>query len=181
MDDSRAWIPSRIPEVRRRRLTAHPDERGEFSELWRASWLPPGVPPFVQSNLSRSRAGVLRGMHFHRRQWDLWVVVSGSALAAVADVRPLLDGSAGRPSVETHALAAGDALLIPPHVAHGFHAPEEMALVYFVSAEYDGSDEHGFRWDDPDAAIDWPAGEHVVSDRDRANPSLHEAVARLRG
>jgi dTDP-4-dehydrorhamnose 3,5-epimerase len=55
-----------------------------------------------------------------------------------------------------------------------------MALVYFVTNEYDGTDELGFRWDDPTAQIPWPVESPVLSDRDAANPSLETAVAALR-
>jgi len=72
-------------------------------------------------------------------------------------------------------------------VAHGFLALEALELVYLVSNEYDGSDEHGFAWDDPAAAVPWPPvpgppdGRPILSDRDHSNASLAELVARLRG
>jgi dTDP-4-dehydrorhamnose 3,5-epimerase len=75
---------------------------------------------------------------------------------------------------------------IPPGVAHGFLALEALELVYLVSNEYDGSDEHGFAWDDATVAVPWPdvpGTAHVrpvLSERDRSNPSLAELVARLR-
>src|SRR5687768_6664277 len=59
-------------------LTSHPDERGSFTEVYRRSWLP-GGKEMVQGNLSFSKAGVLRGLHFHRRQADYWFVVQGTA------------------------------------------------------------------------------------------------------
>ena len=66
--------------VRTGRLTRHADDRGSFRELWRASRsADPDVPPFVQANLSTSAAGVLRGLHYHRRQVDYWVVSAGRA------------------------------------------------------------------------------------------------------
>jgi dTDP-4-dehydrorhamnose 3,5-epimerase len=69
------------------------------------------------------------------------------------------------------------ALLIPPGVAHGFCAVTDVALQYMVTAYYDGSDEHGFAWDDPDAAIRWPVAQPLLSDRDRSNPSLSAVLA----
>jgi dTDP-4-dehydrorhamnose 3,5-epimerase len=174
------WTTTGIEGVLVRRAVAHADERGSFSELWRRSW-GPADELFVQTNLSLSKAGVLRGMHFHRRQSDLWMVVGGEALAAAADLRGMLDGSAARPVVETHPLLAGDVILIPPLVAHGFLAVSDLALVYLVTNEYDAGDELGFAWDDPDAAIPWPSTDPILSGRDRANPSVRDAVAPLLG
>ena len=134
--------------------------------------------PMVQANLSRSRAGALRGMHFHLRQSDLWLLVDGRAVAAVTDVRRALRG--GAPTSEIIELNVGDALFIPALVAHGFLALTDMALVYLVSNEYDGTDEHGFAWDDPAAAIGWPRTPSIVSDRDRANPTLAGLISTLR-
>jgi dTDP-4-dehydrorhamnose 3,5-epimerase len=157
------------------------DQRGSFTELWRASHTSGlEAEDFVQANLSRSREGVLRGMHFHRRQADLWVLIEGRALAASTDLRSLSAGGAGSVVSQLVELAAGDALYIPSLVAHGFWALEDAALLYLVSREYDGTDEYGFAWNDPDAAIAWPTGEPIMSDRDRNNPSLAE-VARQWG
>jgi dTDP-4-dehydrorhamnose 3,5-epimerase-like enzyme len=71
-------------------------------------------------------------------------------------------------------------------VAHGFLALETLALVYLVTAEYDDTDELGFAWDDPLAAVPWPVvpgqadGRPILSGRDRSNPSLADLVGRLR-
>ena len=65
------------------RLVALEDARGSaFTEVFRQQWVP-GVPAMVQSNLSRTRAGGLRGLHFHRRQADYWCVLDGVALATL--------------------------------------------------------------------------------------------------
>lgn len=131
----------------------------------------------VQANVSRSRAGVLRGMHFHLRQADLWLLVEGRAVAATTDLRPLLSGGAADSQVVS--MEPGDALYIPARVAHGFLALTDMALVYLVSREYDASDEHGFAWNDPDAGIEWPAVPGIVSPRDQDNPALRDVIDAL--
>ena len=175
--------PSILPGVRYGTIERHADERGAFRELWRASELP-GVR-FVQTNLSSSAAGVLRGLHMHRRQDDLWIVADGRAFVALVDVRPLLDGSRSAAVVETRELGPDDWVLIPAGVAHGFLALEPLQLIYLVTNEYDGSDELGFAWDDPAVAVDWPVlagsvqGRPITSGRDAANPSLAELVVRL--
>ena len=189
---SRGGAASTIPGVRWGAIARHADERGSFRELWRDGWFPDleavagQGARFRQSNLSTSAAGVLRGLHFHRRQLDFWVVADGVAWVALVDARPLLDGSGDRPIVETRELAADGTVAIPAGVAHGFLALQPLRLAYFVTAEYDGTDELGFAWDDPLAAIPWPAvpatpdGRPILSGRDRANPSLVQLVERLR-
>ena len=173
------WSPTAIEGVMRRTAVPIADERGAFTELWRASLtrlLP--AETFVQANLSRSRPGVLRGMHFHLRQADLWMLLEGRALAATTDVRAVMGGTSGSVRSQMIEVVPGDSLYIPRLVAHGFWALEETMLLYLVSGEYDGTDEHGFAWNDPVAAIDWPAGQPILSDRDRANPTLIEAALR---
>jgi dTDP-4-dehydrorhamnose 3,5-epimerase len=171
--------------VWRRTIASVPDERGSFSEIWRQSWLEQLPEPsghaleMRQANVSRSAAGVLRGLHVHRRQADLWVVLEGRPFVALVDVRPALDGR-GPVQVHTVEASAGDAFFLPEGVAHGFYAPEPLTLVYLVTTEYDGSDELGFAWDDPSVAIPWPARDPIVSGRDAAAPPLSELLATLR-
>jgi dTDP-4-dehydrorhamnose 3,5-epimerase len=188
--------PSALPGVRYGAIQRHGDARGAFRELWRASAFPAltpdetgapagSEPRFVQANLSSSAAGVLRGLHYHRRQLDYWVVGSGRAFVALVDVRPVAEGR-GAAVVETRELAADEWVVIPRGVAHGFLALEPLELVYLVTNEFDNSDELGFAWDDPAVGVPWPAvpatpdGRPILSDRDRANPSLAELVASLR-
>ena len=187
---------SPLPGVAWGRLVRHADSRGSFRELWRArafddldpaaTGLPAGTAVrFVQSNLSVSTAGVLRGLHFHRRQLDHWIVASGRAFVALVDVRPAVAGTGG-PIVDAREVEADTTVTIPTGVAHGFLALEPIELVYFVTNEYDGADELGFAWDDPAAAVPWPSvpgtpdGRPILSERDASNPSLADLVARLR-
>ena len=158
---------TRLPGVEFGRLQRHEDSRGSFGEVWRADWF--GELPaastgragasFVQANLSRSAAGVLRGLHYHRRQLDFWVVAAGRVFVALVDVRPLLEGTATRATVETRELRADEWVVIPAGVAHGFLSMAATDLLYFVTNEYDGSDELGFAWDDPAVGVPWPASE----------------------
>jgi dTDP-4-dehydrorhamnose 3,5-epimerase len=187
---------SSLPGVRYGAVTRHADDRGAMREIWRASMAgelsrddtgsPPDVTPaYVQANLSSSRAGVLRGLHFHRHQLDRWLVATGRAWVALVDVRPMLSGGA-TPGVEHRELGPDDWVMIPAGVAHGFLALEPLEVVYFVTNEYDGSDELGFAWDDPLPAIPWPVldvtpdGRPILSARDRSNPSLTDLVAQVR-
>lgn len=130
----------------------------------------------VQSNLSRSRAGVLRGLHFHRRQADYWCYVEGTAFVALVDLRT------GSPTErrawwDTFDTSQGlKGLYVPPGVAHGFYAVSDVALQYLVDRPFTGEDEHGFAWNDPDAAIPWPNPDPILSDRDATNPSLADVL-----
>ncbi len=176
--------PSGLPGVAYGAIVRHGDTRGSFRELWRASDFPD--EPFVQVNLSTSAAGVLRGLHLHRRQDDLWIVADGRAFVALVDIRPLLDGSGTAPRVETRILTPDEWVVIPTGVAHGFLALDPLQLIYLVTNEYDGSDELGFAWDDPAVAVDWPVldatpdGRPILSGRDGMNPSLADLVAGMR-
>jgi dTDP-4-dehydrorhamnose 3,5-epimerase len=175
-------------------VARHGDLRGSFRELWRASafgTLDPRVagrsePAFTQANLSTSSPGVLRGLHLHRRQLDHWIVIEGRALVALVDARPLVAGTADRPIVEVREAPRDTTVTIPAGVAHGFLALEPLQLVYLVTNEFDGTDELGFAWDDPLAAVPWPHvagtpdGRPILSGRDQSNPPLAELVARLR-
>jgi dTDP-4-dehydrorhamnose 3,5-epimerase len=187
---------SSLPGVRFGAIARHADSRGAFRELWRASSFPALAPAetgapegtqprFVQVNQSSSAAGVLRGLHYHRRQLDYWVVASGRAFVALVDVRPVVAGG-GPVVVETRELGEDDWLVIPAGVAHGFLALEPLELIYLVTNEFDGSDELGFAWDDPAVGVPWPVleatpdGRPILSERDQVNPSLAELVAGLR-
>jgi dTDP-4-dehydrorhamnose 3,5-epimerase len=196
---------SRLPGVRYGLIPRHDDARGSFRELWRAADFGdvpaaagdleaaplggPGLEPlrFRQANVSTSAAGVLRGLHLHRHQLDHWVVSAGRAFVALVDVRPLLGDTPARATVETRILGVDETVTIPAGVAHGFLAVEPLELVYFVTNPYDGSDELGFAWDDPEVAVPWPGrsgptgGHPILSPRDAANPPLRELLGRLLG
>ncbi len=182
--ETQGWIPLTLPGAWRRRITLRLDERGMFGELWRDEWTrdlaPHGVQPAMrQANLSRSDARVLRGLHLHRRQADLWVIVDGHPFVAFVDVRPTLEGS-GAPAIETIDASPGDAFYLPAGVAHGFYAHDPITLVYLVTNLYDGTDELGFAWDDPEVAVPWPDRSPVLSSRDADAPPLRALGQRLR-
>jgi dTDP-4-dehydrorhamnose 3,5-epimerase len=155
----------------------HGDARGFFQETYRRNvFAELGVPEeFVQDNHSRSRRGVLRGMHFQPGQAKLVRCARGAILDVIVDIRPD-SPSFGRwegfpLDDETH-----HQLYIPDGFAHGFCVTSALAdVVYKVSSYYDPAAESGFRFDDPAVGIEWPAGiELQVSDRDRNAPRLSE-------
>ena len=178
--------PGPLPGVAYGHLRRHPDARGSFAEAWRKVGSEElAAFPGVQANLSSSAAGVLRGLHLHRRQSDLWIVLAGRAYVVLVDVRPMLRDSTARPLIASSTLAKDDTVTIPPLVAHGFLALEPLELLYLVTNGYDGTDEIGFRWDDPATGVEWPSDATTtdgptLSDRDLRNPSLAEVVRQLR-
>jgi dTDP-4-dehydrorhamnose 3,5-epimerase len=147
-------------------LGSHSDDRGIFTELFRA---PDFTYEFVQANHSHSRRNVLRGLHYHRNQADLWYVVSGRAQVALVDLR-----THGKPAQTTLVLDSMTpaSLLIPPGVAHGFLALTDVDLIYLVTRLYDPDDEHGIAWNDPNLEISWDARNPILSARDSTNPQL---------
>jgi dTDP-4-dehydrorhamnose 3,5-epimerase len=177
------WQNTKIAGVLRRSLVGHEDERGLLRETWRASWTADlGIGPIAQANHTATRAGALRGLHFHQRQTDIWVVLDGDAHVGLVDLRPMLAGEPDAAPVPLSLeLPRGDCLLIPIGVAHGLWAVSDVRLLYIVTAEYDGTDEHGFAWNDPTAGVAWPEGTPLLSERDRSAPSLPVALERLGG
>jgi dTDP-4-dehydrorhamnose 3,5-epimerase len=155
----------------------HGDARGFFQETYRkAVFAELGVhDEFVQDNHSRSRLGVLRGMHFQPGQSKLLRCARGSIVDVAVDIRP---GSDSFGQWEAFPLddEAHHQLYVPDGFAHGFCVTSELAdVVYKVSTYYDPDAESGFRYDDPEVGIEWPSGiELAVSGRDRRAPLLSE-------
>ncbi|MBI3748462.1 MAG: dTDP-4-dehydrorhamnose 3,5-epimerase family protein [Chloroflexi bacterium] len=174
------WQPSGLSGVTFGTLRPIADERGSFTELWRSSWTRGFGADIRQANLSRSEPGVLRGLHVHERQADLWVLLEGRAFVALVDLRDRLDHLAAATATATFEMTFGSAVHIPAGVAHGFLALERVALLYMVTNEYTGTDEHGFAWNDPMAAVQWPIRSPILSRRDATNPSLEEALEAMR-
>jgi dTDP-4-dehydrorhamnose 3,5-epimerase len=125
----------------------------------------------VQGNVSFSKAGVLRGMHYHIKQADFWLVPSGSVRAALCDLRA---SSPTRGASEMLDMGERNpvGLYIPKGVAHGFHALADSFMTYLVDEYYDNSDERGVRWNDPALGLSWGAERPTVSARDQKNPAL---------
>jgi dTDP-4-dehydrorhamnose 3,5-epimerase len=146
-------------------LERHEDERGWFAELARSSALP---KPIKQANLSWSRKGVIRGLHYHERgQDDLFVCLRGAVRVVVLD----------RESGETFTEDIGEdnpvAIYVPGRHAHGYEALTDALFAYLVTEEYDPSapDEHGVPWDDPRVVDLWSTRSPLLSPRDRAAAS----------
>jgi dTDP-4-dehydrorhamnose 3,5-epimerase len=138
------------------------DERGWFLEVRRESRLPRAT---VQTNVSFSRKGVIRGLHYHERgQDDLFTCLTGMARVVVLD----------RETDEIFTADIGEdnpvAVYIPGRYAHGFEALTDLLFCYHVTAEYDPADpdECGIPWDDPRVRHVWSTRSPILSERDRA-------------
>jgi dTDP-4-dehydrorhamnose 3,5-epimerase len=160
----------------------HGDERGFFLESYRASSLAElGVyVEFVQDNHSRSRRGIVRGMHFQPGMAKLVRCVRGSIVDVLVDIRR---GSPAFGRWEAFVLDDVDhhQVYCPDGFAHGFCVLSEVAdVAYKTSTYYDPELEGGFAFNDPDVAIEWPAEvELIASQRDRSAPSLAELASAL--
>jgi dTDP-4-dehydrorhamnose 3,5-epimerase len=149
-----------LPGLLRLPLTVFEDERGWFVEVRRASALP---KPTVQTNVSFSRRGVIRGLHYHERgQDDLFVCLTGTARVVV------LDRETGETFTEDIGEENPVALWIPGVFAHGFEALTDLLFCYHVTEEYDPADpdEHGVPWDDPRVKDLWSTQAPILSARD---------------
>jgi dTDP-4-dehydrorhamnose 3,5-epimerase len=152
------------------------DERGFFLESFQAPrYRDAGIlDDFIQDNHSRSRRGVLRGMHFtvKRPQAQIVTVMRGRIFDVAVDLR------AGSPTFGYWFGAelsdeGPRQLYMAPGFAHGFCVLSEFAdLHYKVSQFYDAGDEGGLVWNDPDIGIRWPIDTPAVSARDAAYPRL---------
>ena len=154
-------------------LRVFEDERGRFMETFRQAWFPERPWDIVQANRSDSHAGVLRGLHYHHCQVDFWHVAHGAIRVGLADLRR---SSPTRGAVQVFEIGDGNlvGVFIPVGVAHGFYALTDATLTYIVDNYYDGADECGVAWDDPDLAVPWQAIAPSLSLRDRANPRLRD-------
>lgn len=157
-------------------IRAFADERGRFMETFRVEWFPQVSWERIQNNRSDSKAGVLRGLHFHHFQVDYWYVPSGIVRVGLADLRP------SSPTYRaTEVLEIGGennvGVFIPTGVAHGFYALTDATLMYIVNQYYDGTDEHGVAWNDPDLGVAWGVESAILSGRDQQNPLLRDIPA----
>jgi glucose-1-phosphate thymidylyltransferase len=138
------------------------DSRGWLAEIARARMLP---RPIRQTNVSFSKQGTIRGLHYHDRgQDDLFVCLDGRARVVALD----------RDTGETFSEEIGDgnfaAVYVPGNLAHGYEALTDVLMLYHVTEEYDPADpdEHGVPWDDPRVVDLWSTRSPILSERDRS-------------
>lgn len=157
-----------IPEV-------HDDARGSFLESYRKDRY--GLPEFVQDNISYSKRGVLRGLHYQIApfaQGKLVIPIDGEILDIIVDVRTS-SPTFGKHLTVVLSRENYKQLWVPPGFAHGFIVRSESAIVqYKCTAFYDPGSERSILWNDPELAIDWGTTNPVLSDRDKRNPPFKQ-------
>ena len=159
------------------------DARGYFFESWSQRDFDAAVCPvaFVQDNESKSRYGVLRGLHFQKGEYaqaKLLRVVKGRVLDVAVDIRK------GSPTFGKHvAVELSEEnhrqLFIPRGFAHGFAVlSEEAVCQYKTDNFYCREAEGAIAWNDPSLAIDWkiPSADILLSEKDRHNPLLKDII-----
>ena len=173
--------PAAIPDVKLVEPRVFGDDRGFFFESWnRRTLAAAGIDvDFVQDNHSRSRRGVLRGLHYQveRAQGKLVRCAIGEVYDVVVDLRrssPTFGRSLGMTlSAENRRM-----LWVPPGFGHGFLVLSESADFLYKTTDYwvAGYD-RAVRWDDPALAIDWPLTgvSPLISPKDATAPRLEDA------
>ena len=159
------------------------DNRGFFLESYREDFLrEAGINErFVQDNQSRSRRGVLRGLHYQliKPQGKLVRVTQGAVFDVVVDIRR------GSPTFGNwYGLTLDDEsmrmIYVPPDFAHGFLVLSEIAdFFYKCTNYYHPQSELGILWNDPEIGIQWPMTEVELSDKDKQNPLLFSQAVEL--
>ena len=155
-----------------------PDDRGTFMESFRADeWAKAGLPPLLQDNLSLSKRGVIRGLHYQKQPHAVGKLVrcvSGRIFDVAVNIRK------GSPSFGKWAAIELDgsgnrAFWIPAGFAHGFCALTDDAIVaYKVTGYWAPNVDGGLRWDDPAVGVAWPLTKSEVrlSPKDEVLPLL---------
>jgi dTDP-4-dehydrorhamnose 3,5-epimerase len=154
------------------------DSRGFFAETWhRERYAQLGIGAhFVQDNVSFSRRGVLRGLHYQNpsAQGKLVSVLQGEVFDVAVDLRRGSPTFARWVGIELSAENLRQ-LWIPEGFAHGFVVTSETALFSYKCTEfYRPEHERSLRWNDPEIGIEWPVPEPVLSPKDAEAPLLRE-------
>ena len=173
-------IETRLPGCRVIEPAVFGDERGFFFETWNAErFAEHGLPTkFMQSNISSSARGVLRGLHYQwpNPQGKLVSVLEGEVYDVAVDLRR---GSPTFGQWTAVILSAENKrqFWIPEGFAHGFAVLSERAIFsYLCTATYDKAADAGVRWNDAAIGIDWPISEPVLSDKDARAPLLEDVA-----
>lgn len=161
------------------------DDRGYFTELYNTStWEFPGTPPvFVQDNMSCSKRGTMRGLHYQinpNGQGKLVRVVTGSIFDVAVDIRcdsPTFGKWVGRTLAEDN----GVALWIPAGFAHGFLALEDQTrVIYKCDNPWAPESERSILFSDEAIGIEWPINATIVNQKDADAPPLDKAEYNFR-
>ena len=156
------------------------DERGFFARVWcQQEFAAHGLnPTLAQCSISFNRKkGTLRGMHYQvapHEEAKLVRCTSGAIHDVIIDLRPE-SATFKRHYATALSTANRQMLYIPERFAHGFQTlQDDTEVLYLISDSYAPESARGVRWDDPAFGIVWPAGERIISERDRTYPDLRK-------
>ena len=156
------------------------DNRGYFMETYKKEDFEKAglVFDFVQDNQSKSKKGVLRGLHYQKKfpQTKLVRVIEGEVYDVAVDLRKD-SPTFGKYFGVVLSAEKGNQFLIPKGFAHGFYVLSETAtFVYKVDEFYHPEDEGGFMWNDPEVGVKWPLdGEPLLSEKDKVQLSFEDS------
>ena len=156
------------------------DNRGYFMETYKKEDFEKAglVFDFVQDNQSKSKKGVLRGLHYQKKfpQTKLVRVIEGEVYDVAVDLRKN-SPTFGKYFGVVLSAEKGNQFLIPKGFAHGFFVLSETAtFVYKVDEFYHPEDEGGFMWNDPEVGVKWPLdGEPLLSEKDKVQLSFEDS------
>ena len=158
------------------------DERGYFMEFFREDSFNGKFKDlkFVQDNLSFSRKGVIRGLHFQKNpfaQGKLVSVLHGRIMDVAVNLRKN-SKDFGKYIITELSEENCSSLYIPDYFAHGFVAMEDSYVLYKTTEYYNRESERGIRFNDPDINIKWNVVDPVVSEKDLKLPALKEIIER---
>lgn len=163
-------LASKLPGVRIIQPDVFGDSRGFFLETWNGRRYEEclGAANFVQDNISFSRRGILRGLHFQNpnSQGKLVMVLAGEVFDVALDLRR---HSPTFGQWEAYELSGENKhqVFLPPGIAHGFQVVSESAMFHYkCTAYYSAADEHSIIWNDPDLALPWPLPDPILSAKD---------------
>lgn len=166
--------------VKHIKLSSFEDERGFFTENYRQPlYEQHGIEAvFIQDNLSVSKKGTIRGMHFQSEpgQAKLVSCIVGRIYDVFVDIRPNSPTFGKWGALEMDA-ERQEQIFIPEGFAHGFATLSDKAYVlYKVSSLFHPETEKTFYYEDPTIKIEWPFSDPILSERDRRAPSFQEVV-----
>jgi dTDP-4-dehydrorhamnose 3,5-epimerase len=157
--------------------TIYGDDRGHFLETFREVYFKEKglVSSFVQDNISVSKKGAVRGLHYQcnpHAQAKLVMAIEGEILDVAVDLRKSSStfGKSFKAKLNSNNRIM---MLIPEGFAHGFSVLSEKATVYYKCSNYYNRDaERGIKWDDLNIGIDWEVKNPILSEKDENNPNL---------
>ena len=179
-----SFINLNIPDVILIEPATYVDSRGYFLEMFKSSsFNENGIDlKFSQDNLSFSKKGTVRGLHFQKHPYEqgkLVYAITGSIFDVAVDLR-IDSGTFGKYisvnlSEENHR-----SVWIPPGFGHGFMALEDSHVMYKVTNEYNKEYDSGIVWNDPDIGIEWPDISPIISDKDRKLMKFKQYAGEMR-